>query len=224
MTIESMATKKDFIRAAITAYLAPTLTRAGFYRYQPKHFVRVRGDLVDIIAFQLSQWGGRDFYLHRGVVLLPNPAMSIDGSRVGGRTDRSPDTDIKWAGATEEEAALALQNVEKFVTTDILPWFGTINSVRDYAIEYIANPNTHLESMEMAVALLRAGFTNRAWWICERLSSRQNYLPPFEAWEERQMVAALELQQTIDTGSYQAQLDAWKSANIQKYKLEKAIV
>ena len=50
----------DFVKRAITKHLKPALADAGFYRIRPRKFVRLRGDLVDVIAFQMSQWGGRD--------------------------------------------------------------------------------------------------------------------------------------------------------------------
>ncbi|GAB6141025.1 hypothetical protein JCM14076_17540 [Methylosoma difficile] len=215
-----MSKQPDFIKQAITQHLAPVLTNAGFYRYKPKHFVRIRGEIVDSVGFQVSQWGSRDFYVHHYVNLLSDPNMSIDAYSIGDRVDGPPDRDVKWNGADENSASLALQSVTKLVEEEVLPWFESIHSIRDYIVAYVANPNTHLESLELAIALIRTGTTNRAWWICHALAQASHYTQPMEAFEQQQMQLAQQLQEAIESESHGLWLNKWRRDNICKFKLE----
>lgn len=220
---EGQVTKeKDFVRSAITAHLAPVLAEAGFSRYRPKHFIRIRGELVDCISFQMSVYGSKAFYVHYYVNLLSDPAMNINSYRLGNRVHAAPREDgVPWEGATEEAATAALQSVAVAAQELMLPWLSSIAGPRDYVYEYVANPNTTLESLQLAIALLLTGTTNRPWWICESLKSPKFYDSPPEEFEKQQMQWSRELQPLVNGRTYSALLGAWKSKNLEAFGLNR---
>lgn len=214
-----MTSKKDFVQSAITEHLAPVLSKAGFCRYRPKHFLRIRGEMVDSIGFQMSKWGGRDFYVHYYINLLSDPLMDIDTYRIGKRVDAPPDRDINWAGPGEEAASIALQSVTKVAEDSILPWFESVGTVRDFVVEYVAKPDTQLDNLDLSIALLHIGFTNRPWWSCEIIKDAQRYSEPLEAHEQAKIEHAVQLQQAIDSAKHEELLALWRRQNVDKFKL-----
>ena len=212
----------DFLRAAITKHLAPVMTRAGFHRHTPKTFVRVRGDVVHGIGFQVSQWGGKDFYLHRSLNLLTFPLMLPDTYRVGARIDGA-EGEAAWHAADAEAADAALQGVVRVVQAEVLPWFDTVATARDFIAEFVAEPSSTLQSLELCVALLRMGATDRAHHICTLLSSPNGYMHEPTERDRRQMDCCREALAAIESGTVQELLDRWRDENIRAHGLDKAL-
>lgn len=210
----------DHVRSAISAQLNPVLSAAGFHRYQPKHFIRIRGELIDCIAFEMSRYGDKQFHVHYYVNLLSDPAMSVHSYRLGDRLHTAPKADdVPWAGPTEESANAAMHSVVSSVQEFFLPWLDSIASPRDYVYAYVANPTTKMESLQLAIALLLTGTTNRPWWICDSLKDPKFYDSPPDDYETQQMQQASELQLRIDGDTYRNLLSKWKNQNIQSLKL-----
>jgi len=175
--------------------------------------------MVDSVGFQMSKWGGHDFYVHYYINLLSDPLMDIDTYRIGKRVDAPPDRDINWAGPDEATATIAIQSVTKVVEDSILPWFESVSTVRDFVVEYVAKPDTQLDSLDLSIALLHIGFTNRPWWSCEAIKDAKRYSEPPEAHERAQMEYAVQLQQAIDSFKYEELLALWRRQNVDKFKL-----
>jgi len=52
-----------YLNKTITKYLKPFMVKNEFHRLKPRVFVRIRGDIVDTLSFQMSRWGN-GFYIH----------------------------------------------------------------------------------------------------------------------------------------------------------------
>lgn len=213
----------DHLRAAITKHLVPLLGPAGFHRRPPKMFVRVRGEIVHAIGFQLSQWGGQAFYLHQSACLVSDPQMLPDVYRVGSRIDDGGDG-VTWHGPDAASADAALQSVARVVQSRVLPWLDGIATVRDFIAEYVAMPTTSLQSLELAVALLRMDATDRPHHVCTTLSSPNGYLREPTERDRQQMAYADQVLAAIEQGQHQALLDAWREENIAKHGLGPAVM
>jgi hypothetical protein len=214
-----MADKKDYVRAAITEKLAPILVKEGFVRFKPKQFVRADGDLVHSIAFQMSRYGDQTFFLHYHVNLLCTPSMDIESYRIGSRLSNPPDGYAEWIGDTEENASLAIDGVNAVTQAIILPWFANVQNIRDFIVEWVGNPQSKLEELDMAVAMLVAGYRNRAWWICDALSKQETYEQPISDWDRTCMTYAKKLMDAIDSDMHDKLLFQWRRENIEKNRL-----
>ncbi len=216
-----MAGAKDPVRAAITTHLHPVLTAAGFFRRQAKEYVRVRGELVDVIGFQMSQRGNHSFYVHRYINLLSNPLMNIHAYRVGRRLDRDPLGSVAWEGASEVLAQRAVASVAAAAVSEMVPWFDGIDNLERFVVEYVAAPDSRLEEIELAIALLRLGHLYRPWWSCQALldAAEQGEDAPFLVDEETADIAR-QLQRALDSDAgYISLLEQWRAQNISRYHL-----
>lgn len=214
-----MADKKDYIKTAIAEKLAPVLVQNGFVRFKPKHFIRVEGDLTHSIAFQMSRYGDQRFYVHYHVNLLCAPSMDIESYRIGKRIGHHEESLAEWVGDSEENASRAVGGVIAAAQEDILPWFASVRNVRDFIVERVANPETQIEKLDLAVALLRAGYRNRAWWICDAMSKEETYVSPIDNWDRTCMAYATELMNALDSDAHDELLTKWKRENIERNKL-----
>lgn len=214
-----MTTKKDHLKSAITEKLAPILFNHGFTRFKPKHFVRVEGDLCHSIAFQMSRYGDQTFYVHYYVNLLCAPDMDIESYRIGDRLSSAPAGFPAWISDREDNAAAAIDGVIASTQELILPWFANVRTVRDFIVEWVANPETKIDNLDMAVALLGAGYRNRAWWICDALSNEDTYVPPIDDGDLVRMAYAAELMDALASNTQEQLLAKWKKENIEKNKL-----
>lgn len=214
----------DHASRAITSILKPLLNTNGFYRRSPKLFVRVRENLVDVISFQMSQYGSKHFYLHYFCNLLPTPnwEQKLTGYQVGHRIQQDNDGPL-WVADSETTAPAAMKSVISVCQKEILPWFDNISGVKEWLIEYIAKPNSNLETFEVSVALLLLGHTNKPWWILSTLSekaidSNRNI--------ERQKdfkLRAKNFASAVDNNSYLTILNQWRDQNIINNKIQKAV-
>lgn len=216
---------KDFATRAITATLKPLLSQHGFYRRNPKTFVRIRGDLVDVISFQMSQYGSRGFYLHYycNLLVTPNWQKVLSSYQVGYRIQNIKNGPELKAD-DEVSATEAMEGVVNLSKEVVLPWFDELIGVKEWLIEYIAKPGKTLNSTEVVSALLLLGHTNRPSWILSDIS--ENAKDP-EGDIEAQKAIRKEAKiyaDAIDNNTYRNLLSEWRQMAIDMHKIEKAIV
>jgi hypothetical protein len=129
-----MSKKINYIGKAITKYLKPVLEDRQFYKTHSKVFQRIRGDIIDTIEFQMSQYGSEVFYIHYYCSLLPSDKEYSYGD-VRYRDERNENDNIRWIGDNEENANNAMHSLINALEIKILPWFDSIATVEDYMIE-----------------------------------------------------------------------------------------
>ena len=209
---------RDNLRVEITKQLAPVLERVGFVRVQPKHFMSVSGDIVRHLGFQLSQWGGKSFYIHLYANTLLNPLGELHGYRVGRRLQGEPNSGAVWEGATEDSASAGIASAVRVLESGQLSWLISVSGLRDFVFEYIANPETSADDFDLAVCFARAGETNRAWWSAEKIV-RSPVDPDAGDYSRDLRQRAKELQRAIDGGQTSKLLESWRSEYIARNKL-----
>jgi hypothetical protein len=209
---------RDHIRSAITEQLAPMLASAGFRRTQPKHFMSVSGDLVRHVGFQLSQWGGQSFCLHLYVNTLLNPLGSLHGYRVGRRLQNDPDSSVPWEGATEEAARAAIASVASVLRSGHLSWLTSVATLRDYAFEYVSDPQSTADDFELALVLAREGQSDRPWWSAEKILRAKPELEESEYARSLRSRATL-LQAAIKSNAVGQLIESWRTEYIDRNKL-----
>jgi len=134
-----MTKKIDYIKKEITKQLKPRLIEKCFYRTYPKVFERVRGDIIDTIEFQMSQYGSQLFYIHYYCSLLP-VEKSYRRHEIRYRDSRNDNDDIDWIGDNEENARKAILSLLNALEEKILPWFDSIKSIEYFMVEdYLLN-------------------------------------------------------------------------------------
>ncbi len=215
---------KDFAARAITAQLKPLLIQHGFYRRNPKTFVRIRGDLVDVISFQMSQYGSKLFYLHYYCNLIPMPDSDflISSYNVGFRVQQDPEG-AKWQADTAASAFDAMNSVVNVCENKVLPWFQQMPNVQTWLIEYLASSRSSLQTYEVVIGLLLSGHTNRPWWLLTEISE-QPLDPELDiARQKKYRSEARKFADKVHNNSYQALLNHWKATAISKHGLEKAV-
>lgn len=208
----------DYINRAITYKLKPVLTADGFYRRHPKCFVRIRGDLVDVLSFQISQYGSRLFYVHHFCNLLPNPDWEsvIMGYQVGNRLSSRDGDGTKWIGDSEESANESMGSVVRAYESAIRPWFEMVSNVREWIVEYIGTGQSTVNSLEMAVALALIGKKGRSWWVlCDLIDNAANA-------KEKSFLT--DFQDAISEYKFDELFEKWRQRSISENKLEKAVL
>lgn len=209
---------RDHFRIAITQQLAPVLAEAGFKRTQPKHFMSVSGDLIRHVGFQMSQWGEQSFYLHLYVNTMLDPLGNLHSYRVGRRLQSDPEGKVPWEAATEDAATSAVESVVKTLQGGELAWLSSVRTLRDYVIEFIANPQTTADDFELALVLAREGYTNRARWSAEKLLCEGQGSEESATRRERRARAKL-LQLAIRDETIDSLLESWRAEYIEVNKL-----
>jgi hypothetical protein len=211
-----MAASPDFLSAALKAQLAPLLKAEGFVARGSRQFVRLRGPLCDSVALQVSQWGDRSFYLHRYVGVLTSPVFTPDSYRVGHRIDRDLQQDLSqavpWEAADAASAQAAVASLCRVVLDEVQPWFDTLPGLAAWIVEYIADPNSSVDNLDLAAALAGLGRTDRPWWICEALAAETN-----EHAEMRS--AARAFQKVLTDGDVADYLQQIRRRNLLTFKL-----
>jgi hypothetical protein len=212
-----MTRKTDYLKQAAKEKLEPILNENDFQKTGSRSYVRVREDFVDVIGFQLSQYGSKLFYVHYYCNLLTNPLKEdpIGSYAVGERLDYNDNDDIKWIGDTEEAATLAMASVASITENKIIPWFNSILTPKDYICEYVTNPNTDVNSFDIATMLLRLGRVDRPFWILDELLTLEDEK---EKSDTEKIEIYTKLIKSIDKNKYPEILDSWREENISKIK------
>lgn len=117
-----------YLNKTITKYLKPLMVKNQFHRLEPRVFVRVRGDIVDTLNFQMSRWGN-GFYIHYFCNLIYADEVCAY-EYVGCRTEL-----IICTCDNEMSTQTAIQNLINELTNIIFPWFYSINTIEDYIIK-----------------------------------------------------------------------------------------
>lgn len=204
---------KDHAARAITSELKPLLLSHGFIRKTPKSFIRVRGDLVDVISFQMSQYGSKLFYLHYFCNLIPTPNSEklLSTNLIGNRLQRGPEGPV-WQADSESAAVDAMKNVARVCIEQVIPWFDNMPEVGSWLIEYIASSRSTLLSYEVIAGLLLLGHTSRPWWLLSELSER----PIDPDWnterQKLQRAKAKEYADLIHNDKHRELLESWRQA------------
>jgi hypothetical protein len=133
--------KVDYLTKAITKSLKPVMEKKGFYRIKPKVFVRVMGDIIFVVAFQLSRWGSGIIYMHCFCNLLPDEDFenTIEAYSVGNRFDENDNDQIMWISTSEEDTQNTISSIVDLLDRDIFDWFDSIQTIEDYIVEYMDN-------------------------------------------------------------------------------------
>jgi len=210
----------DYFNKAITSKLKPALVAEGFFRRRPKEFVRIRGELVDVISFQLSQYGSKKFYVHYFCNLLAHPEYEepLISYRVGARLSAPHDMDVPWVGDTEEGAMSAIESLVSTYHSILTLWFSSIDNVRDWLVELISSPNSSVSDLDVAIALCLIDRKSRSWWILCELLDRCEEGGVKSEWKEM----LLEFHDAISENRYLELLSRWKKEVISKNKIESA--
>lgn len=88
---------------------------------------------------------------------------------MGRRLQAPPDREVAWEAHTEEAAKSAIASVVSVRQSGEFGWLTSVATVRDYAFESIANPQSSIDDFELALVLAREGETNRRWWSAEKI-------------------------------------------------------
>jgi len=212
-------TKKnpDHIRKHIKDTLLPVAAEDGFQLYKPKVLVRVAGPFIDVISFQLSQYGSKRFYVHYHRNLIADPMMTIDSYDTGYRlSDNSKNEDLReWAGLEESQSKNALLSVVDAYEKTIHPWFESSGSIQGYVFAYLVKNNVKtINSLKMAIAFYVAGEKNRCFWICNDIVDEYEADPEGEDQHPEYLTYVKAYQESEEAESIQALLE---NENAQKY-------
>jgi hypothetical protein len=94
----------------------------GFRPYGKRDFICCHGDILHIVALQLSAWGSKDFAVNYGAMPLFPPTEYVylpTGGRL--RQGRSPDG--WWSALTHEKADASMASVVQAVEEQLPPFF-----------------------------------------------------------------------------------------------------
>lgn len=200
----------DFINTAITRILQPTLKDAGFRRTQKKSFVRLRGELVDVLTFQMSRWGGKAFYVHYFTNPLCDPEGRLaDSYVVGSREGSNVQDDVIWHGPDEASANAAIQSVLALSKAVLLPWYSEIVDLDAYSRKFLKVPSRRRKSahyLSVAASLERI---DECLALYKEMQDRNEAIGP-------EVVA---LAQAIAEDKVSELLGAWRTRNLQRLKL-----
>jgi len=162
----------DWIRKAITKKLKPELEQQGFYRYKPKDFVRVRGQIVENITFQVSSSGFKGFYLHYFTNLACDPDCDgiVSSYRIGDRLGYSEYDDISWKGDTEEKALIAMDSVINSINKDVIPFFESVGTIEKFTIALAGHYRTQFTDLDLLMCLMLCGEEGKAYETIKEMS------------------------------------------------------
>jgi len=161
--------KPDYIANQIKKLLLPVAEKDGFRLFKPKQLVRVKQPFVDVIGFQISQYGTKLFYVHYYRELLANPMMKLGSYSMGYRLSNNQENSDsrKWVGLEDLQAQEALLSVVDAYKSTISNWYKSTESIDGYVFEYLVkNRVKTINSLNMAIAFYEAGKTDRSYWIC----------------------------------------------------------
>ena len=166
-----MSKQTDYLNKYIKEILLPVAQEDGFFLHKPKELIRINEPFIDIISFQLSQYGSRDFHIHYYKNLLSNPLLNIHAYTVGFRlSDNRANDDTDWCGAEEDQTKQAIESVLNAYNYTISPWFQNVNSVAHYIYEKASNPQTlSLSDFDSAIAFAEGGKRDKALWMFTKI-------------------------------------------------------
>lgn len=244
-----MSQNKDYLNTYINEILYPMLKEDGFMLWKSKTFIRLEGDFFDVISFQLSQYGTKNFHLHYHKNLQALPEVTLSSYSVGYRiSNNSVNGDsTDWNGSSNSNAEDAIQSVCRAYLATIRPWFDSVKTVKDYTFERIAlNRNVSINHLEVAVAYALDKKFDVAWWICRTIiheelsedkrvlascieylnSDKLEKLKKFDDYEREDAIKFFD--STSGTELYESPYDSidmlvksWRDSNISRLKLEK---
>lgn len=186
---------------AITGLLAPEMLGRGFVRVQPKHFARVRGDLVDGLGFQVSQWGSKIFYVHSWI--SPKCAPPNPGYLVGERHDYDGVGAADWVADTEERAQLAVASLRHYYLDKIEPWFQGIPDLSTFVQHYLKVHKRRRKSAEYLAMML----------ALQRDEEYESLIAEIDERKEDQSEDLVRLRSARAEGSVGALIGQWRLQN-----------
>ena len=195
-----MATR-DHLRAAITDLLAPEMLGRGFVRVRPKYFARVRGDLVDGVGFQVSQWGSKIFYVHSWISPRCSPPNS--GYLVGDRHDYDGIGAADWVADTEERAQLAVASLRHYYLDKIEPWFQGIPNLPTFVQHYLKVHKRRRKSVEYLAMML----------ALQRDEEFESLVAEIDERKEEQSEDLVRLRSAREEGTVDSLIGYWRSQN-----------
>ena len=238
----------DHLKKYIKQQLLPTLAADGFHLYRPKRLIRIRDPFVDIISFQLSQYGSKRFYVHYSIKLLGDPLFDLSGYNLGYRlsNNRENGDETDWVGMDAFQAQQAIDSVVDAYRKTISVWFNEVDSIAGFVFAYfIKNRTASINNLQMAVAFHEAGEQNRASWIVRDIiengdTENADYLEfciAYQKSKEAEGIQSLLADDRVleymkrknktlvvpdnDHKSAESLIGHWKQNNIEKYKFQK---
>lgn len=164
-----MAIKRSDITKIISSIFILEFKSYGFQQVKRTHSCfRIRKDFVDVLSIQIGRTG--TFYLHYFINLLADPIVNtLDSYRVGERINKHPQTEIPWNYETIEEVKIHIESITDVTKCNVLPYFESISSYKDYAIEIISDVNYKKRSVDLDLAISLASLNkfNKVFWLCD---------------------------------------------------------
>lgn len=152
-------TMTDELAKAIARIVYPALKEEGFQRVRKRDLIWVGNGMVQLLYFQVSGWGSREF----SVTACANLVASNDHTVLipGFRLRRNPDTGELWLPyQTADEASSSAKTMVEVIYAQAIPYFRqirTLDAFRDLLSSEQWGAQHHL-NFQRGVAAALAGY------------------------------------------------------------------
>ena len=219
-----MKRSKDPLLAAITTYLKPVMTEAGFKRLSRQSFARISNDILQHVSLGRSSWGSKLIKVSYGSMITTYKHTFIGGiDGTIARLTSSPSAPSLWSARTHETADTAMQDIVQQFRVVAQPYFFRTNSPQKLAMEIKKNayPGGHAY-FKMGCCFTTIGHLERALSCLEEagILYREDYKGRQAQWLIDHIEMTDELLLAIKAGTHQETLSKWKAATIENLKLQ----
>jgi hypothetical protein len=193
----------------------------GFRPYGKRDFICCHGDILHIIALQLSAWGSKDFAVNYGAMPL-FPPTEIVYLPTGGRLRQGKSPDGWWSSLTHEKADASMASVVQAVEDQLPPFFRRTSTYAGLADELGLVDKAPYTFMK-ACCEVTIGHRDARITLEQAISLFQQFLDehPDAAWAIKGLAEAAALVSAIDNGSEQRLLDEWAQATATALKIQR---
>jgi hypothetical protein len=202
----------DALAKAITKIIYPALKAEGFRRARMRDLIRVENGIVQLLYFQVSGHGGREFCVTACAnIVAANEFVSLEP---GFRLTRDTDGGDLWLPShTAEEAERSARVVLGSIQAEALPYFESSRTPAGFAnvLSKERWASTHHLSFQRGVAAALQGETPAA--IRHLADAIQLYEADGRDWCAGYIQRATALQHAIEAKSAPALLTGWYEAN-----------
>ena len=121
----------DELAKAITKIIYPALKPEGFRRIRKRDLIRIENGIAQLLTFQVSSWGGRDFCVTASANLVA--ANEFVTLQPGFRLTRDTDGGDLWLPSkTVEEAEVSASVILGSIRAEALPYFEKIRTIQGF--------------------------------------------------------------------------------------------
>ena len=212
---------KDPLTAASKSILRPALAPMGFRPYKTRDFICCHGDILHVVALQLSAWGSKDFAVNYGAMPL-FPATEYVYLPTGGRLRQGRSPDGWWSALTHEKADASMASVVQAVEDQLPPFFRRTSTYGGLADELGTIDHPQYTFMK-ACCEAKIGHRDARITLERAISVIKRFLGehPDTAWVITRLAEATALATAIDNGSEQRLLDEWAQATATSLKIQR---